>query len=143
VPRILWGKWIVKRALHTSTLSCWGDREAKGLIGTELEYSSEVFRWQKTVTKNPDTETTTITAQQFHDENSGGGANSSQVTLRQLGIKEQQVVQIVIDHPPASITEGTVEIPGDRVLVVNQNTIILSVCNVYFEARRRAAPSRN
>jgi len=120
-----------------------GEREAEALVGTELEYSSEVFRWQKTVTKNPITETTTITSLQFHDQNSGGGANSSQVTFEQLGIKQRQVVQIVIRHPAASITGATIEIPGDNILVKDQNTIVFSVCNVYFEARRSVAPSRN
>ena len=143
VPSILWGKWIVQRELPTRTIACWGDREAEALIGTELEYSSGVFRWRQTVTNNPVTETTTVTSLRFQDENSGRGTNSSQVTFDQLGIKERQAVRIVIRHPPASITGATIEIPGDRVLVKDQDTIVFSVCNIYFEARRSAAPGRN
>ena len=143
VPRTLWGKWIVRRELPTTTISCWSDKEAKKLIGTDLEYSSELFRWNKTVTKNPTAETTTITAQQFHDENSGGGANSSQVTFQQLGIRRQSVVQIAIQHPAANITGGTILIPGDTVMGKDEHTIVFTVCNVYFEAKRRAVPSRN
>ena len=139
VPKTLLGKWIVRRELPTRTITCWGERESEALIGTELEYSSEVFRWHKTVTKNPVVETTSINALQFHDENSGGGTNSSQVTFQQLGIKERHVVQIVIKHPDARITGASVEIPGDRILVKDQNTIIFSVCNVYFEAVRTGA----
>jgi hypothetical protein len=138
IPRNLWGKWTVRRELPTTTISCWSDKEAKALIGTELEYSPELFRWDKTVTKNPTVETTTITALRFHDENSGRGTASSQVTFQQLGITKDSVVQIVIQHPPASIAGGTVEIPGDAVLVKDQSTIVFSVCNVYFEAKRRA-----
>ena len=143
IPRNLWGKWTIRREIPTTTISCWGDKEAKALIGTDLEYSSDLFRWNKTVTKNLTAETTTITAQQFHDENSGGGANSSQVTFQQLGIRRQSVVQIAIQHPAANITGGTIEIPGDTVMVKDENTIVFSVCNVYFEAKRSAVPGRN
>ncbi len=137
VPKELWGTCVLRREVPTTTISCWGDKEAKKLIGTEIEYSAQIFRWNKTVTKNPTAETITITAQRFHDENSGGSANSSQVTFPQLGIKEQKVVQIVIRHPIANITGATSEIPGDSILLKNKNTIIFSVCNVYFEAKRR------
>jgi hypothetical protein len=136
VPKELWGTWVVRREVPTTTISCWGDKEAKKLIGTEIEYSAQRFRWNKTVTKNPAAETITITAQRFHDENSGGGANSSQVTFPQLGIKEEKVVQIVIRHPTANITGATSEIPGDSILLKDKNTIIFSVCGVYFEAKR-------
>jgi hypothetical protein len=33
-------------------------------------------------------------------------------------------------------------IPGDVVLLKDGNTIIFSLCNVYFEAERVIAPSR-
>ncbi len=137
IPKELWGTWVVRREVPTTTISCWGDKEAQKLIGTELEYSAQLFRWNKVVTKNPTVETITLTSQRFHDENSGGGANSSQVTFLQLGIKEEKAVQIVIRHPPANITGTTSEIPGDTVLVKDQDTIIFSVCSVYFEAKRR------
>lgn len=143
IPRTLWGKWIVRRQLPTNTIFCWGEKEAELLIGTQFEYSSDVFRWHKTVTKSPATKTITLTAKQFHDEHSGGGTNSSQVTLQQLGIKGESVVQIVIRHPAASITGATIEIPGDSVLLKTQDTIVFSVCNVYFEATRSSPPSKN
>jgi len=107
------------------------------LIGTELKYSTQLFRWNKVVSKNPTAETITMTAQRFHDENSGGGTNSSQVTFTQLGITEEKAVQIVIRHPAANITGATDEIPGDTVLLKDKDTIIFSVCSVYFEAKRR------
>jgi hypothetical protein len=136
VPKILWGRWVVRRELPTTTIACWGEHEAKGVIGTEVEYSSELFRWNKIIAKNPQAQTTVISASRFHDENSGGGANDSQVTFRQLGIKAETATQIVIRHPPANVTIGTIEIPGDFVLVKDRNTIIIAACNVYFEAKR-------
>ena len=140
IPKELWGTWVVRREVPTTTISCWGEKEAKKLIGTELEYSEKLFRWDKIITKNPAAETTTITAQRFHDEKSGEGANDSQVNFLQLGIKEEKAVQIVIHHSPASISGETIEIPGDKVLLKDQDTIIFSVCNVYFQAKRRGVP---
>jgi hypothetical protein len=143
IPKELWGKWVVRREVPTTTISCWGDAEAKSLIGTEVEYSAEFFRWRRVITKNPTAKITSITANQFHDENSGQGANSSQVTFRQLGIKADKAIQVEIRHPSANITEATGEIPGDSVLIKDKNTIIFSVCNIYFEAKRSATPPRN
>ena len=137
IPKELWGTWVVHREVPTTTIACWGDKKAKKLIGTELKYSTQLFRWNKVVSKNPTAETITMTAQRFHDENSGGGTNSSQVTFTQLGITEEKAVQIVIRHPAANITGATDEIPGDTVLLKDKDTIIFSVCSVYFEAKRR------
>ena len=137
VPKELWGTWVVHREVPTTTISCWDDKEAQKLIGTEIEYSALLFGWNKIVTKNPTTETTILTAQRFHDENSGRGSDSSEVTFTHLGIKEEKAVRIVIRHPTANITSATTEIPGDTVLVKDKDTIIFSVCNIYFEAKRR------
>ena len=139
VPKDIWGHWIVTRQLPATTISCWGEAEAQKLIGTELAYSAQSFRWRNIRTKNPPGTTRTLTAQQFHDENSGGGSNSSQVTFAQLAIKTDHVLEIKISHPDASITGATSEIPGDTVLSRDKNTIIFSVCNIYFEAKRHAA----
>jgi hypothetical protein len=138
-PKDIWGHWIVTRQLPASTISCWGEAEAQKLIGTELAYSAQSFRWKNIRTKNPTATTRALTAQQFYDENSGGGSNSSQVTFAQLGIKSDHVLEIKISHPDAGITGATREIPGDTVLSTDKNTIIFSVCNIYFEAKRHAA----
>ena len=138
VPKELWGTWIVRRVVPTSTISCWGDKEAKALLGTEIEYSATLFRWNKVVTRDPSAETATITAAQFHDQNSGGSAGGSQVTFQQMGIKADKVTQVVIHHPNEATKAATGEIPGDQVLIKGENRIIFSVCNVYFEAERRS-----
>lgn len=136
MPKEIFGKWIVIRVIPATTISCWDDSQARMLLGTEIQYSSEVFRWKNIVTKNPVAKTTVVTAQQFHDQRSGQGRDSSQITFRELGIKANDVTEIVTLHPPANITRETTEIPGDTVLVRDANTLIFAVCNVYFEARR-------
>ena len=136
IPEQIWGKWIVTRQIPTTTISCWGAAEAKTLLGTEIEYSAGSFRWKNVVTTYPVAEARIVNAEQFHDDNSGKGSNSSQITFRQLGIKAKQAMLISIHHPPAEITGGTIEIPGDEVLVKNKGTIVFAACNEYFEATR-------
>jgi hypothetical protein len=141
IPEQIWGKWVVTRQIPTTTISCWGAAEEKTLLGTEIEYSAEVFRWKDVVTTQPVAESRTVSAEQFHDDNSSKGSNSSQITFRQLGIKAKQAMIISIHHPPAEITGGTIEIPGDEVLVKNKGTIVFAACNLYFEANRVPATS--
>jgi Surface antigen variable number repeat len=141
IPEQIWGKWVISRKIPTTTISCWDEAEAKTLLGTQIEYSSEVFRWKDVVTAHPTAEAKMVSAEQFHDDNSGKGSNSSQITFRQLGITAKQVMLISIHHPPANITGGTIEIPGDEVLVKNKDAIIFAACNVYFEAKRASAQS--
>jgi hypothetical protein len=141
VPEQIWGKWVVTRKIPTKTISCWGEAEAKTLLGTEIEYSAESFRWKDVVTTHPVVKARMVSAEQFRDENSGKGSNSSQIAFGQLGIKAKQAMLISINHSPAKITGGTIEIPGDEVLVKNKHTIIFSACNVYFEAKRVSATS--
>ncbi|HTU35631.1 MAG TPA: hypothetical protein VMF66_17640 [Candidatus Acidoferrum sp.] len=139
IPHEIWGKWVVRRILPTDTISCWGDAQPKTLLHTEIEYLPEVFRWKDVVTKHPVATSKVVTAQQFHDDNSGGAVDSSQVTFHQLGIKAGAAVEITIHHPPANITGATVEIPGDDVVLKDKDTIIFSACNIYFEAKRISA----
>jgi hypothetical protein len=143
IPSKVWGKWIVRRDLPASTISCWGESEVKKLIGTEIEYTADTFRWEKTTVARPIVKIEVVSAEQFSKENSGGGANDSQVDFRQLGITANQATQITLIHEPAEITGATTEIPGDRILIKGPNTIVFSVCNVYFEARRQRASPGN
>jgi hypothetical protein len=75
----------------------------------EIEYSAESFRWKDVVVSHPVTQTKLITAEEFHDDNFGQGAESSQVTLRQLGITADQATQIAIEHLEADITGAAVK----------------------------------
>lgn len=136
VPQELRGKWRVRRILPADTISCWGESEAKKLIGTELEYTADLFRWKDQLVSHPLVKVTVVTADEFQKEYSGSG---SFVDFSRLGIRASQVTRIQIDHPPAEITGGTIEIPGDEVLIRDPNSIVISVCNVYFEASRERA----
>ena len=136
VPETLRGTWIVKRVIPTATITCWGKPESRKLIGTRIKYSDHGFRWQDVQTDSPKITLDRLTAGQFHDQNSGGGAVDSQVSLKDLGIGTSDVTQVSFSHPDAAISGATNEIPGDRVLIKDRNAIAFSVCNVWFEAKR-------
>ena len=130
------GKWVVKRDIPTRTISCWGEKEAQGLIKTEIEYTADSFRWKDKVTNHPGISITIVGTEQFEREYSGGGTNDSHVDFHELGIKAPQATRIRLTHEAADITGATIEIPGDEVLIRDPNTIVFAVCNVYFEAKR-------
>lgn len=136
IPKGLWGRWRITRILPTQTISCWSDKEAKPLLGTEIDYGARLLRWQTTEASHIDSEVRDVTAEQFEIQNSSPSGNGSQVDFRQLGIRASKVRQVLINHDDANITGATTGIPGDNVLVKGKNTIVLSVCNVYFEAER-------
>lgn len=142
IPRELVGKWTIRRVIPTRTISCWAGIEAKGIIGSEVEYTPHSFRWNRVIVRHPRVEVRSVSAEQFERENSSPSANGSQVSFRQLGIAVPETKQINIDHEPAQITRATAEIPGDLVWIKSRNTIVLSVCNVYFEAKRLPAQKK-
>jgi len=144
IPQDLVGKWVIQREIPTRTISCWGEKEAKAIIGTDIEYTADSFRWKDIVVKHPTITVAIVSAEQFQRENSSPGANGSQVSFRQLGIDAPEMKQVSINHEPAEITGATTEIPGDEVLLKNRNAIVFSVCNVYFEAKRlRPIPNKS
>ena len=138
IPAELWGKWTIRKVLPTETISCWDDTQARKLVGTELEYSGDGFRWKNKRVRNLGTTTTSVAARQFAEDNSGGGASDSQVTFQQLGISTPTVKEISIQHPDLVMGagDGAGEMPGETVLMKAPGVLIFSVCNVYFEAHR-------
>jgi hypothetical protein len=137
IPTELRGKWKVAREIRTSTISCWGSKEAKQLIGTEIEYSADSLRWKDRVARDPQVAVSSITAEQFQRDYSGGGSAGSQVTFKQLGIRSVATALVVLSHPDIEPINDAAELPGDTVLFKGKDKIVFSVCNVYFEAHRK------
>lgn len=131
VPFQLWGKWTVSKILRASTVSCWDQKQADAVVGTEIEYSANSFRWKDKVTKDPAAQIEMVADQKFTEDHSG---SSSFVNLKQLGFDADSATQITITHADAEITGATTEIPGDTVLIVDSTHIVFSLCNVYFLA---------
>ena len=142
-PEQLVGKWIVDRVIPTRTITCWSSNESSRLIGSEVQYESHGFGWKQHHIESPDVIVEQLTGDEFHDQNSGGGAVDSQVTLKDLGIMTAGVTEVSLSHPDANIMEATNEIPGDRVFLKARNIIVFSVCNVWFEAKKQAVQNKH
>ncbi len=135
IPEALRGTWRVRRMLPANTVSCWGEKDARELIGTRIEYTADSFRWKDKFISHPAVKVAVMTADEFQEEYSGSG---SFVDFARLGIRGTQSTEIRIEHPAADITGGSIEIPGDHVLIKDRETIVFSVCNIYFEAKRES-----
>jgi hypothetical protein len=137
IPQELVGKWIIRKVLPTDTIGCLDNKQAQTLVGTEIEYRGDSFRWKTTTVQSSGSSTNMVDAQQFAQDNSGSG---SHVDFNQLGIATSAVEQIMINHPDVKIAElsqnGSAAVPGENVLLAGPNTIFLEICNTYFEARR-------
>jgi hypothetical protein len=139
IPAEIQGGWVVSRVIPTRTITCWSQKQADALIGTEIDYTPESLQWKDLVVRHPLVSVSEVTAEQFHDEYSGGGAADSQVDFKQLGIKTDSVKRIVLKHEALRDMGGEFFVPGDEVLIKGPNTIVFSGCNVYFEAHRKPA----
>lgn len=137
IPARLRGNWVIARLIPTRTISCWGRRQANRLLGTSVHYGTDSLTWKSYAVPHASMTTQEWTAKEFSREYCGGGPVDSCVDFHQLSIHAQRATVLSIHHPPANITGGTVEIPGDWVLLKNSDTIVISVCNLYFEAHRR------
>jgi len=127
---------VVVKQLNTRTISCWGEKEAKKVLGTSIQYSPDSLRWGLLHTKIEAVKVRTVTADKFRGENSSPSVNGSQIDFQPIGIKAVRTTQVTIQHPDADITRTTVEFPGDEVLFKTPNRIVFSLCNPYFEAKR-------
>lgn len=136
IPKEISGTWVITRQLPTTADSCWTKADARKIIGTEIQYSDKLFRWNKTIIESPAVDARPVTAKQFHDENSGAGPNAPEITLQELGINSDSVTEVTIQHPPSHLFTETTEIPGDDAIMKDSATIVFPVCNIYFEAKR-------
>jgi uncharacterized protein YecT (DUF1311 family) len=137
IPQELLGKWIVRKVVVTDTVGCLDSKQTQALLGAEIEYRTDSFRWKTTNVQSSGSSTNLIGAQEFAQGNSGSG---SHLDFNQLGIAASAVEQVTINHPNVKLAElsqsGSAAVPGESVLVEGPNTIIFDVCNTYFEARR-------
>jgi uncharacterized protein len=90
IPQELLGKWIIRKVIPTDTVTCLDSKQAQTLVGTEIEYRADGFRWKNTTVRSSGTSTSMIGAQEFAQANSG---SQSHVDFNQLGIAASAVKQ--------------------------------------------------
>ncbi len=136
VPPRLQGSWRIARILPTRVVTCWDEARARQLIGSTLTYRAHTMRWRGGEVPLQDAFTRQVTADEFVRE-SGSGRNDA--NLIDLGIHARVVTEIDLQHEDADITGATTEVPGDTVLLAGPNRIVVSACNVFYEATRVGA----
>jgi hypothetical protein len=139
IPPELLGKWTVRKVFPITGITCWADKEAKAVLGTTLEYRQDGFFWKDKSIRNLGSETTTLTAKQFAEDNAGGSGGGS-MTFGQLGITAQQIKQVMISHPDVSVYPASADccasVPGVTVLFKGPDAILFSLCGIFYEADR-------
>lgn len=135
LPATVAGSWRIARVLPTKNVGCWSADQARELVGSTLAYSSSSLRWHGGDVPLEGVTTRQVTAAQFLKENSGSGGSAD---FTQLGIRNARVLEVDLQHEDMDITGASTEVPGDSVLVVSPNRIVVSACGVFMEAVRTA-----
>jgi len=135
LPSQLAGTWRITRVLPTHNTTCWSAEQARPLLGTTLTYRDNAMRWRGGDVPLEGITTRELTDTQFRKENTGSEGSAE---FAQLGIRSHSVTEVDLQHEDADITGATTEVPGDSILLVGANRIVVSACGVYFEATRAA-----
>jgi hypothetical protein len=135
LPSRLAGTWKITRVLPTKATTCWDATQAAPLVGSTLVYRDGAMSWRGGDVPLQGVVTRSVTAEEFRKENSTLGDPPE---FAELGIHATRVTEVDLQHEDADITGSTTEVPGDSVLIVAPNKIVVSACGVFFEATRAA-----
>lgn len=133
LPASLRGAWRITRILPTTNTTCWSRADARSLIGSTLTYSQYQMRWRGGVVPLQDIDTRQVSAEEFRKENDG---TLEPASFAQIGVRAPALNEVDMQHDDAAVLPASTEIPGDSVLIVAPNRIIVSACGVYYEATR-------
>jgi hypothetical protein len=140
VPTTLIGQWNITRELPTTAITCWDSREARYLLGKHFQIGPGLLIWGHTQVPIQNVRETTFDDESFLRAYSGSGGS---VRFRYLGVTSPTAKVVEIRHPDIKWKDpggqDHYEIPGEWALLKAPNTIVVSVCNVYYEARRLPA----
>ena len=139
MPAQMIGTWKIVRTMPTKNPGCWNG--AKDLVGSTLTYRPREMRWRGGIVHLSGVATRTQTTETFQQENQT--TFGTPLTLADLNIMGSQVMEVDLQHEDADVTGATTEVPGDSVLLVGRNTIVVSACGTYFEATRTTTASRS
>jgi hypothetical protein len=138
MPAQMVGSWKIVRALPTKNPGCWDG--AKSLVGTTLTYRPREMRWSGGVVPLTGVVTRSLNDETFQQESQS--AFGTPLSLAELKITSPKVMEVDLQHEDADVTGVTTEVPGDSVLLVGRNTIVVSACGTYFEATRMASAAK-
>ena len=136
LPRSLAGTWRITRILPTTNTTCWTRQQAQPLIGTTITYRSDLLRWHGGQIEVTDISLREVTNDVFRQENAGP---ETPATFAQLGIHSGKVMEVDMQHEDSDVLPASTDVPGDSVLLVAPNRIVVNACGIYFEATRAAS----
>jgi len=136
LPRSLAGTWRITRVLPTTNRPCWSRKDAQPLLGSTLTYRPNSMRWRGGEVPLTDVSIRQLTDKEFREENSGP---QSPANFSQLGIHTRTVTEVDLQHEDSDVLPASTAVPGDSVLLVAPNRIVVNACGIYFEATRAAS----
>ncbi len=131
VPTTLLGTWRIARILPiTTNVACWDQDQANTLLGTRLTFAAHTLAWRGGTVPLVGLQAVSriLTPDQLLQE--------YRLYPKQLGLPAGSIREINLQHEDADITGATTEVPGDTVFVSSSTRIVVSACNVYYEAIR-------
>lgn len=140
IPSQLLGQWRVTKTLPTQADACWDRQQIDSVLNTQISYQRDGFSWNNQQRRSLGVVSSTVEEQEFVEDNSEADSDTPAVDFAMLGIIAPAVERIAIMHTAkdsASNTPDADEFPGATVLIKNPDTLIFSLCNVYFEAQRQ------
>jgi len=140
LPNSLAGTWRITRVLPTTNSTCWSRQDAQPLVGSTLTYRRSSMRWRGGEVPVTDVSLRDLTNDEFREENSGP---QSPADFAQLGIRTRTITEVDLQHEDAAVLPASTAVPGDSVLLVAPNRIVVSACGIYFEATRAAGGNMN
>ena len=139
LPAGLRGTWRIARILPTTNSGCWTRGDAESLVGSTLTYGQYEMRWRDGAVRLYDIDTRVVSAAEFRKENDGPVRPAS---FAQLGVRASALTEVDMQHEDAAVLPASTEIPGDSVLMVGPDRIVVSACGVYYEATRVGSRTR-
>jgi hypothetical protein len=133
LPRSLAGTWRITRVLPTTNSTCWSRQDAQPLLGSTLTYRPSSMRWRGGEVPLTDVSLRNVTDDEFRQENDGP---QSPADFSQLGIHARSVTEVDLQHEDSDVLPASTAVPGDSVLLVAPNRIVVNACGIYFEATR-------
>lgn len=108
-------------------------------MGSTLTYSQNEMRWRGGVVRLEDIDTREVSAAEFSKENAGAQEPAS---FGQLGVSAESLTEVDMQHEDAAVLPASTEVPGDSVLMVAPDHIVVSACGVYYEATREGSRAK-
>jgi len=138
LPRSVAGTWRITRVLPTTNSTCWSRQDAMPLLGSTLTYRPSSMRWRGGEVPLTDVSLRQVTDREFREENAGP---QSPADFAQLGIHAHTIMEVDLQHEDSDVLPASTAVPGDSILLVAPNRIVVNACGVYFEATRATGAS--